>query len=197
MKQYILIICFLCLVLLTACGSDSEQEAWDACTSAAGTPTGNTVNGLIFEVDTVNGGELGRNLLDVEDLAIESLRPKYVAEAEDYIGFDKEGTGVNPDLTHKLEEASAVLCAEITTYQHKTCGFSNSTFKVIYHNTIVHLKLLSWPSKEFIAETTLDSKWDEIECPSQILLVGDQGQTDDVVTAWVNLIPWLTTYFVK
>lgn len=125
------------------------------------------------------------------------MRPKYVAEAEDYVGFDQEGSGVNPDLTNKLNEASAVLCATITTYQRKTCGFDNSTFKVIYYNTVVQLKLLRWPSKEFIAETTLEGKWDEIECPTQILLIGDQGETDDVVTAWINLMPWLTQYLIK
>jgi hypothetical protein len=195
MKLNKLIICVFCLMLLTACGSSKSQRAWDACTAASGTPTGNTISGQIFEVDTVNGGSPGNDLLDTTDYSFEAVKGDYFAEATDYIGFDKEGTGTNPDFTSKLDEANAILCAEITNKLPRTCTFRNSKLKILYHNTSIHLKLLGWPSGELIAETTLDGSMSGTQCPTQAMTSGKE--TTRSYYGWIQLMPWLLEYYVK
>jgi hypothetical protein len=176
-------VSILCLLALAACGPDKEElaEAWAACDSATGTPTGNGIRGMVYEVDTINAGSLG----------VEFTSREYGAGIYGYTYLRSQ----YENLTEELSEASAVLCAEVATTFFEDCNYpsdANIEFTLKYHHTKARLTLLAWPSGEQVAETTIESRFKGGACP-QSVLHEDSEKSRDVYGA-VDLEEWLDQY---
>ncbi len=176
-------VSILCLLALTACGYDKEEmaQAWAACNSATGTPTGNGIRGMVYEIDTINAGSLG----------FEFPSREYGAGIYGYTYLRSE----YENLTQDLSEASAVLCAEVATTFFEDCNYpsdANIEFTLKYYNTTAHLTLLAWPSGELVAETTLENQYKGGGCPDSVL--HEDSETSRDVYAAVDLEEWLDQY---
>ena len=183
MKIYRFSIIILCLILLSACAYDKEemQTAWSACKSATGTPTGNRVSGIVYEIDSVNGSELS----DV------FTHREYGPGIYGYTYIDEAYDNVTLDLT----KASAVLCAEITTNLNNRCNYPSNAdvkFTLNNYNIEVQLTLLDWPSGELIARTFLENEYTDSSCPISVL--HDKSEKYRDVFAIVDLKSWLDQY---
>jgi len=146
MKTTRLAIYALCLILLTACGYDQKEmeEAWGACTSATGKPSGNRVSGKVYEIDSIDAGSPGFGFTE------------YVG-GPSLLGYKYIDDGYK-NLTKDLSKAGAVLCAEVKTAFFDYCNYPSDQkieFTISYYHTEAHLSLLAWPSKELIAQTIL------------------------------------------
>ncbi len=180
-SAFLILLCFSA-VLLASCGHLKELEkAWGICESANGTPTGNPITGPIFDVDSINGGSPGDRFTSRE------YKPGvygYTYLTEEY-----------ENLAGKLDEASAILCSEVTTKFFSRCNYPSDekiNFTLNLYHTEARLKLVAWPSGEVIAQTTLSNHYEKRTCPLNILHESDEKSRDE--NAPINLKEWLDQY---
>jgi len=188
LRTNLLIIALVCFILLTSCKTNQEyqqerEDAWYACNSATGDPTGKNVTGMVFEVDSINGGPLDNAFMEVIYGKMGASGPVF-----HYPQYE--------NLTHDLSKASAILCAEVTTRWTNSCKYPNDTdvqFTERYYKTEAYLSLISWPLGELIAQTVLEvNQYEDRSCP--FYATYESGEKSRDVFSKVDLKAWLDQY---
>lgn len=181
MKTTRLIISILCLILLGACVNKKDQAvAWEACTSATGNPTGNKVSGKVYEIDNIYEGQ-PRFEFTARNEGAMNYGYKYLYQ--EYRNF-----------TQELSEAGSVLCVEVTTTLFRNCVYASggTEYTLRQHHIVASLKLLAWPSRELVAQPTLEGISFDKSCPSSVW--HESGVKSSDAYDGVDLNGWLNRY---
>jgi hypothetical protein len=180
MKSNLLIISILCLILLGACVNKKDQaQAWAACSSASGNPTETKVNGKVYEIDNLYEGQPRFELQSRNEGA---MRYGFKYLYQEYENF-----------TQELLEASTVLCVEATTTLVRNCVYNTGgkDYTLRLNHIDANLKLITWPSREVIAQTTMAGP-SFGKCPSEVW--HDSNETSYDVYDGLDLNGWLGQY---
>jgi hypothetical protein len=180
MKKSPLIIVVLCIILLAACGNLKDMgKVWDVCNSASGSPSGNSVSGKVYEIDNLYEGQ---PFFELQSRNEGAMRYGFKYLYQEYENF-----------TQELSEASTVLCVEATTALVSQCSYNTGgkDFTLMRYHVDANLKLITWPSAEVIAQTTLEGS-SFGKCPSEVW--HDSNETSYDVYDGLDLNGWLDQY---
>jgi len=154
-------------IILSACKSNQDEinqniltTAWLTCESATGVASGGSFDGKAVLVWNLHPemdpwGENNPN-------HYEQVGSMWLTNAPYFILGDYDETNYYPDydsndfLTLNFDEAGAFLCVSITYKDIETCNYE-SGFYIKRALASTNVKLVSWPDKKLIAETSINS----------------------------------------